>query len=130
KCCERKYALRIDHLAHRLDLRQTSPEQPVIGAKIERKREGPQHQLYALGDLECYMGKQELSRFDFMREPGTPLAQELAVEQEGFVAHGVRLLRPSTTAASRPIMGSIVGVELCAEARPSASGATTWRRPV
>ena len=27
----------------------------MIGAKIERKREGPQHQLYALGDLPCDM---------------------------------------------------------------------------
>src|SRR4029078_5288678 len=78
----------------------------------------------------CDMGKQELARFDFMREPGTPLAQELAVEQEGFVAHGVRLLRPSHIPASDSIMGSLVGGELSAEARPSASGATTRRRPV
>ncbi len=53
----------------------------MIGAKVEREREGAQHQLDSLGDLARDMGEQELVRLDLRRKARAPGAQQLAVEQ-------------------------------------------------
>ena len=44
----------------------------MIGAKVEREREGAQHQLDPLGDLARDLGEQEFVRHDFGREARAP----------------------------------------------------------
>ena len=65
----------------------------MIGAEIERKRKRPEHQRDALGDLARDMGEHQLARRDLMGEARAAGTQQLAVEQQPFVAHGALSLQ-------------------------------------
>ena len=79
---ERVGALGIDHLPDRWERGDLPAQQPVIGAEVEREREGAQHDLDPLGDLARDMGEQELVRLDLGSEARAAGAEQLAVEQE------------------------------------------------
>ena len=53
----------------------------MIGAKVEREREGAQHQRDPLGDLAGDIGEQEFVGLDLRRKARAAGAEQLAVEQ-------------------------------------------------